>query len=98
MLAENVTWSMTGVYGPQSDPDKRLFLQELTSLKSTMQPEWIILRDFNLIYRAQDKSNNRINLGMINRFRNTIDDLQLLPIEMHGRRFTWCNDQHSPLR
>jgi exonuclease III len=50
MLAENISWSITGVYGPQSDPDKRLFLQEIEALKSSMQPEWLILGDFNLIY------------------------------------------------
>jgi hypothetical protein len=26
MLAENKTWTLTGVYGPQSDKDKILFL------------------------------------------------------------------------
>jgi hypothetical protein len=26
MLAENKTWTITGVYGPQSDVDKLLFL------------------------------------------------------------------------
>jgi hypothetical protein len=96
MLAENVTWSIRGVYGLQTYPEKRNFLQEIRSLKQSMKLEWLIRGDFNLIYRAQDKNNDRINLAMINRFKRTIDDLQLLPLEMHGRRFTWCNDQQSP--
>jgi hypothetical protein len=96
MLAENVTWSIIGAYGPQTDPEKRNFLQEIRSLKQSMKLEWLIRGHFNLICRAQDKNNDRINLAMINRFKRTIDDLQLLPLEMHGRRFTWCNDQQSP--
>jgi hypothetical protein len=47
---------------------------------------------------------------MINRFKRVIDDLQLAEIDLkikkikkilaeialHGRKFTWCNDQRSP--
>ena len=25
-----------------------------------------------------------------------VDNLQLAPLELHGRRFTWCNDQQIP--
>jgi hypothetical protein len=32
MLAENKVWSITGVYGPQSDEDKITFLEEITDL------------------------------------------------------------------
>jgi hypothetical protein len=34
LLAENTTWSLSGVYGPQSDADKVAFLQELLDLKA----------------------------------------------------------------
>ena len=75
MLAENVQWSITGVYGPQTDNEKILFMQEITDLKQQMLPEWLLLGDFNLIYRAQDKNNGRLNIPMLNRFKNTIDNL-----------------------
>jgi hypothetical protein len=55
-----------------------------------------LLGDFNLIFRAQDKNNSRINLPMLNRFRSTIDNLELAPIELQGKKYTWCNDQQSP--
>jgi exonuclease III len=48
----NTHWTLTGVYGPQGEMDKRLFLSELRSLKLSAEPAWIILGDFNLIYRA----------------------------------------------
>lgn len=33
MLAENKEWTITGVYGPQADADKIIFMQEITDLK-----------------------------------------------------------------
>jgi exonuclease III len=96
MLADNNEWSITGVYGPQSDNDKIQFMQEIIDLKHHMLPAWLILGDFNLIYRTQDKSKGRLNLSLLNSFKTTIDNLLLAPIELRGKKFTWCNDQQSP--
>jgi len=96
MLEENVSWCITGVYGPQIDLEKIAFMQEISDLKQHMMDQWLMLGDFNLIYRVEDKNNNRINIPMLNRFKNTIDNLQLAPLELFGRRFTWCNDQQNP--
>lgn len=96
MLEENVSWYITGVYGPQTDQDKIAFMQEITDLKQHMDGRWLILGDFNLIYRVEDKNNNRVNIPMLNRFKSTIDNLQLAPLELYGRCFTWCNDQQNP--
>lgn len=96
MLADNREWSITGVYGPQSDNDKIQFMQEITNLRQNMLPAWLILEDFNLIYRAQDKNNNRVNLTLLNGFRSTIDNLMLVPIELKGKKYTWTNDQQNP--
>jgi hypothetical protein len=96
MRAENKTWTLTGVYGPQSDVEKMLFLEEITDLRTHCLPAWLILGDFNLILNAQEKNNARLNLPMINRFRSTIDNLELARIELRGRKYTWCNDQQTP--
>lgn len=96
MLAENQIWTLTGVYGPQSDADKLLFLQELTDLHAHVLPAWLVLGDFNLIFTAQEKNNARLNLSMINRFRSTMDNLELAQIDLRGWKYTWCNDQQSP--
>jgi hypothetical protein len=55
-----------------------------------------LLGDFNLILSAQEKNNNRLNLSLINRFKATIDNLELARIELRGKKYTWCNDQQSP--
>lgn len=96
MLAENKSWTITGVYGPQADTDKILFMQEITDLSHHVLPPWLILGDFNLILRVQDKNNSRINLQMLSRFRATVDNLELVPLDLRGKKFTWCNDQQVP--
>jgi exonuclease III len=92
MLADNKEWSISGVYGPQDDADKILFMQELLDLRHHTLPAWLLLGDFNLILSAQEKNNSRLNLQMINRFKATIDNLELARIELRGKRYTWCND------
>lgn len=96
MLAENKTWSITGVYGPQSDADKVAFLQETTGVGTRVLPAWLLLGDFNLILNAHEKNNAWVNLPMLNRFKATINNLELSRIELRGKKYTWCNDQQSP--
>jgi hypothetical protein len=96
MLADNIAWLITGVYGPQSDVDKILFLQEIIELCVLNLPAWLLLGDFNIILSAQEKNNTRLNLPMINKFRVTVDNLELVRIDLRGRKFTWCNGQQSP--
>jgi len=38
MLAENTSWSITGVYGPQADADKIAFMQEILDLRQHVLP------------------------------------------------------------
>jgi hypothetical protein len=47
------------VYGPHDKNDKEIFLYKIKDLKARGQKEWLILGDFNLIYKVEDKSNNR---------------------------------------
>jgi hypothetical protein len=96
MLAENIDWSITGVYGPQADNEKILFMKEIADPKQQMLPAWLLLGDFNLIYRAEEKNNGRLNLPMLSRFKTTIDNLLLAPFDLRGKKYTWCNDQQSP--
>jgi hypothetical protein len=52
--------------------------------------------DFNLIYRVSDKSNDRVNRGLMIRFRWLLDDIEMKEIHMHDFRFTWSNGTQSP--
>jgi hypothetical protein len=43
------------VYGPQQEADEIIFLDEIKSLRQTIQGEWLLFGDFNLIYKAEDE-------------------------------------------
>lgn len=96
MKADNAKWTLTGVYGPQSYQDKLSFMNELKDLKNQVQVEWLIIGDFNLIYKAEDKSNNRLNRHLMNSFRQALDESQLMEIDLRGRKYTWSNEQDTP--
>ena len=95
--ADNSQWSITGVYGPQEDQEKIQFISEMCSLRHQMLPSWIILGDFNLIYRACDKNTDRVNRGMMHRFKSALDNLELKEIHLHGRKYTWSSETDSPI-
>ena len=89
-------WWLSCVYGPQGDDNKILFLQELRRIRASCQGPWLVLGDFNLIVNAEEKNNGNLNRAMMGRFRCWINDLELIDVILHGRKFTWSNQQNSP--
>jgi exonuclease III len=90
-LVDDEMWCVTGVYCSQGDPEKLAFMQELKLIKQTVHGRWIVLGDFNLICRAQDKSNEHINLRLLNGFRQVLDELELREFHLQGRKYTWSS-------
>jgi exonuclease III len=93
---DKTTWTITVVYGPQGDTEKLNFLQEIRHTKQTADTQWLILGDFNLIYRTSDKNNGRINRRLMSSFRWILDELELKELHLHGRRFTWSSMTSNP--
>jgi exonuclease III len=89
-------WWITIVYGPQENADKIEFLQELRDLRPLCTGPWMLCGDFNLIYRDEDKNNDRLDRRMMARFRRCINDLALKEVYLNGRRYTWTNGQDPP--
>jgi hypothetical protein len=48
---EGRNWWFTGVYGPQADDEKVLFLQELRNIRALCNGPWLVAGDFNLIIK-----------------------------------------------
>jgi hypothetical protein len=93
---EDEVWDLTGVYGPQQENEKLDFLNELRNIHNLVRSEWMILGDFNMIRRAREKNKGIINRRIMSQFNKTIDDLQLLELDLNGRAFTWSNEQNEP--
>lgn len=92
----DIPWWLSTVYGPQSDGEKKLFLEELAAIRDACDGPWILLGDFNLILEEEDKNNGRINRWNLARFRETVTSLELMDIPLHGRRYTWSNERNNP--
>lgn len=89
-------WTLTCVYGPQSDTDKLNFIRSSNySVRTSFRQEWLLLGDFNLITKAADKSNLNINRRLMGKFCAALDHLQLKELRLNGRRFTWSNEQEN---
>jgi hypothetical protein len=56
--------------GPRKIMTKIFFLSEIKDLKD----RGLIIGDFNLIYKAEDKSNNRLNRRLMALFKETLDE------------------------
>lgn len=65
-------------------------------MRAGCQGPWLILGDFNLIVKDEDKNNGNLNHAMMGRFRRLINDLELHDVLLHGRKFTWSNQQDAP--
>lgn len=100
-VAVDCCWRLTDsrfrlvtVYGPQSDADKLIFLDDLRLLYSSNLP-CIFTGDFNLIAEATDKNNNNLNRRTMAAFRRFINELELREMYLHGRKYTWTNEQQN---
>ncbi|XP_040254755.1 uncharacterized protein [Aegilops tauschii subsp. strangulata] len=89
-------WSITTVYGPCEEDARLLFLADLARICAVTPGPWVIVGDFNLIYEARDKNNSNLNIRMMRRFRDALNNSELKEIKLSRRRFTWSNEQADP--
>jgi exonuclease III len=81
----NLQWTLTGVYGPQENLNKHLFLRELRAIKDAAKPNWLVLGDFNLICADHDKSNGRVDRRMMTHFRRALNHMEVREIPLVGK-------------
>lgn len=59
--------------------------------------EWMILGDFNLMRKPEDRNREGADLNEIFMFNEAISSLGLNEIALQGGKYTWSNMQPSPL-
>lgn len=94
--ATEVLSLLTVVYGPTREQEKPQFLQEIRSLAPRQGIKWIILGDFNQIYKTTDKNNSNLNINNMRRFRDTLNNCDLKEIHLQNRKYTWSNERRNP--
>jgi exonuclease III len=91
-------WWISVVYGPQGDHEKLIFLDELQDIRAAHVGPWLLCGDFNLIYKASDKNNAKLNRCLMRVFRSFLQETELAKLHLHGRLYTWSSEQvHPPL-
>lgn len=96
IIAENLSFRLTTVYGPTTDSLKPAFLDEIKTAMPPNDAPWLILGDFNLIYQAADKNNSNLDLRLMGLFRNALNDCSLTEIHLQNRKYTWSNERNDP--
>lgn len=93
VILTGATFLLTRVYWPTRHHLKSAFLRHIRRIRPGPEDGWLILGDFNMIYRARDKNNSNVNLARMRRFRSTIDQCELHEIPLQNRKFTWSNER-----
>jgi hypothetical protein len=72
------------------------FLAKLNGLRQVRTGPWMLIGDFNMIYRACDKNNGRLNRRLMGQFSRFLNEALLKEVHLHGRLFTWSNERIHP--
>lgn len=86
----------TGVYGPQDDRTKLVFLDELRNIAHNNEWPWVIMGDFNLFRSLDDTSAVVRNLGTLQAFNQLIHETGVVEVPLAGRTFTWSSKRPNP--
>ena len=87
----NDYWLLTTIYAPCTQPGKREFLQWFSEIQMPDEMNWLIVGDFNLIRKPEDRNREGANINEIFLFNEAISKLDIIELPLHGRQFTWTN-------
>ena len=88
---------LTNIYAPCNDEEKRAFINWFKHIQMPDEIDWLVLGDFNLMRKPEDKNREGGDLNEMFMFNNAISMLGLNEIVLQGRKFTWSNKQPNPL-
>lgn len=75
---------------------KMIFFAVLLMHKPAAGVKWIVMGNFNQIYRARDKNKCNINVSCINHFLDALNLYEPREIHLQNRHFTWSNEWQNP--
>jgi hypothetical protein len=90
-LLDNESWVLTNVYGPCSVEGKRQFTDWLKQIQMPDEIDWLIVGDFNLMRRLEDKNKAGGDLTEMFMFNDALSALGLNEIVLQGGKYTWSN-------
>jgi len=76
------SWILTNVYGPCTPEGKQNFTDWLRQIQMPEDREWIVLGDFNLIRKPEDRNRGEGNMAEMFMFNDTISHLGINEITL----------------
>jgi hypothetical protein len=91
------SWILTNIYRPCLADGKREFLEWFQQIQMPEDVDWMIVGDFNLMRKQEDRNKDEGDLTKMFMFNNAISALGLIEIILQGRKYTCSNMQPNPL-
>jgi hypothetical protein len=91
------SWIITNIYAPCTPQGKIDFLSWLHNISMPLDKLWLLVGDFNLIRRPEDRNKAGGDINLIMKFNEATSNLDLVEISFHGLAYTWSNKQQEPL-
>lgn len=88
---------LVNVYAPQSNIEKRLLWDELTTLKNSHHGTWVFFGDFNVVRNVEERINSHFCQSSANDFNSFINRSGLTEFSMGGRRYTYLSLDNNKL-
>ncbi|GMI76305.1 hypothetical protein HRI_001299800 [Hibiscus trionum] len=84
------------VYGPLTEAEKPEFFRHLLDFINSHRVAWIVGGDFNAYLCREEKIGMACNFKTMDRFRNFLDETQLVDLPMQGGCYTWSSNREVP--
>jgi exonuclease III len=89
-------WILTNIYATCTPDGKLSFLRRFKNIQMPDDCLWIVLGDFNLIRRPDNRNKPGGDNSLMHAFNEAISKLGLLELPLSDQQFTWTNSQQNP--
>jgi endonuclease/exonuclease/phosphatase family metal-dependent hydrolase len=90
-------WILTNIYAPCTADGKLDFLSWFKNIGMPDSQSWIIMGDFNLIRKPENRNKAGGDNSMMMAFNDAIRKLEIIELPLYGQEFAWTNKQQHPL-
>jgi hypothetical protein len=93
----NASWVLTNVYAQCTPDGKQRFLNWFHNIDMAEDTDWLVVGDFNLLRKPEDRNRSGGNISEMLEFNAAISNQRLEELKLYGTKYIWTNKQLSPL-
>jgi hypothetical protein len=90
-------WAVTNIYAPCTIEGRSVFLEWFKNIQVLDDYLWIIMGDFNLIRRQENRNELGGDTNLMLGFNDAISKLGLVEVPLSGQAYSRSNKQQNPL-